>query len=184
MPIHADRRPDTVLCMGVSRVIAEILETSTLKDRWFTLAPPVSIKKPPAIFMLEHWYKEKRTLVDFRRGPLGAHFDAFAAYLKAKGYSRDWGKGILSRCCEFNAFLIERGITACGQVSDSLIEPFLEVYLVNTRTAGTYYSPKIVARGVLKLLFRYLVEIKAVKPPKRGRSWRDDDKLLSWLAKL
>ncbi|MGO8927925.1 MAG: hypothetical protein ACLQU3_13695 [Limisphaerales bacterium] len=38
--------------------------------------------------MLEYWYKEKRTLVDFRRGPLGPHFDGFAAYLKAKGYSR------------------------------------------------------------------------------------------------
>lgn len=31
-------------------------------------------------FMLEYWYKEKRTPVDFRRGPLGAHFDGFGAY--------------------------------------------------------------------------------------------------------
>jgi hypothetical protein len=38
--------------------------------------------------MLEYRYKEKRTLVDFRRGPLGPHFNGFAAYLKAKGYSR------------------------------------------------------------------------------------------------
>lgn len=129
--------------------------------------------------MLEYWYKEKRTLVDFRRGPLGPHFDGFAAYLKAKGYSRDWGRGILSKCCQFNAFLIERGITACGQVSDSLIEPFLDVYLVNTRTAGTYYSPRIVARGVLKLLFRYLVEIKAVKPPKLAQTKKPYDWLLN-----
>jgi site-specific recombinase XerD len=129
--------------------------------------------------MLEYWYKEKRTLVDFRRGPLGPHFDGFAAYLKAKGYSRDWGKGILSKCCQFNAFLIERGIATCGQVSDSLIEPFLDVYLVNTRTAGTYYSPRIVARGVLKLLFHYLVEIKTVKPPKVAQSKKPYDWLLN-----
>jgi integrase/recombinase XerD len=129
--------------------------------------------------MLEYWYKEKRTLVDFRRGPLGPHFDGFAAYLKAKGYSRDWGKGILSKCCQFNAFLIERGIVACGQVSESLVEPFLDVYLVNTRTAGTYYSPKIVAQGVLKLLFRYLVEIKAVKPPKLVQTKKPYDWLLN-----
>jgi integrase/recombinase XerD len=128
--------------------------------------------------MLEYWYKEKRTLVDFRRGPLGLHFDGFAAHLKAKGYSRDWGRGVLSKCCQFNAFLIERGITTCEQVTDSLIEPFLDVYLVNTRTAGTYYSPKIVARGVLKLLFRYLVEAKGVKPPKLAQIKKSYDWLL------
>src|SRR5690242_5559301 len=125
--------------------------------------------------MLEYWYKEKRTLVDFRRGPLGPHFDGFAAYLKAKGYTRDWSRGILGKCCQFNSFLIERGIVACGQITDSIIEPFLDVYLVNIRTTGTYYSPKIVARGVLKLLFRYLVEIKAVKPPKLAQTKRPYD---------
>ena len=117
-------------------------------------------------FMLEYWFKEKRTLVDFRRGPLGPHFDGLAAYLKSEGYSRDWARGILGKCCQFNAFLIERRIATCGQLNESLMEPFLDVYLVNTRSAGTYYSPKIVARGVLKLLFGYLVETKAVKPPK------------------
>jgi hypothetical protein len=34
----------------------------------------------------EYWFKERRTIVDFRRGALGPHFDGFAAYLKAKGY--------------------------------------------------------------------------------------------------
>jgi hypothetical protein len=62
--------------------------------------------------MLEHRYKEKRTLVDFRRGPLGPHFDGFAAYLKAKKYSHDFGKSVLGKCCQFNWFLIERGITS------------------------------------------------------------------------
>ena len=31
--------------------------------------------------MLEYWFKERRTLVDFRRGLLGLHIDGFAAYL-------------------------------------------------------------------------------------------------------
>ncbi len=129
--------------------------------------------------MLEHWYKEKRTLVDFRRGPLGPHFDGFAAHLKVKGYSREWSREVLSKCCQFNAFLIERGVTTCKQVTDLLIEPFLEVYLVNTRTAGTYYSPRNVARGVLKLLFRYLVEAKAVKRPPLARIKKPYDWLLN-----
>src|SRR5208283_6065427 len=119
--------------------------------------------------MLEYWYKEKRTLVDFRRGPLGPHFDGFAAYLKTSGYSVDSARGILGKCCQFNAFLIERGVTACAAVTESLIEPFLEVYLVNTRTAGVFYSPRLAALGTLRVLFRYLVEIKAAKPPKRER---------------
>jgi site-specific recombinase XerD len=136
-------------------------------------------QKRPEIFMLEHWYKEKRTLVDFRRGPLGPHFDGFASYLKAKGYSRDWGREVLSKCCQFNAFLIERGIATCEQVTDLLIDPFLEVYLVNTRTAGTYYSPRNVARGVLKLLFRYLVEAKAVKALPVARIKKPYDWLLN-----
>jgi len=36
--------------------------------------------------MLEYWYKERRTMVDFRRGPLGPYFDGFAAHLKEEGY--------------------------------------------------------------------------------------------------
>ncbi len=129
--------------------------------------------------MLEYWYKEKRTLVDFRRGPLGPHFDGFAAYLRAKGYSREWGTEVLSKCCQFNAFLIERGIATCKQVTNLLIDPFLEVYLLNTRTAGTYYSPRNVARGVLKLLFRYLVEAKVVKPPSVAQIQKPYDWLLN-----
>ncbi len=89
--------------------------------------------------MLEYWYKEKRTLVDFRRGPLGPHFDGFAAYLKAMGYSRDWGREVLGKGCQFNGFLVERGIASCRKLTESFIEPFLDVYLVSTRTAGTYY---------------------------------------------
>ena len=60
--------------------------------------------------MLEHWYKEKRTLVDFRRGPLGPHFDGFAAYLQAKGYAHHTGCELLAKCCQFNG---RRNAKAC-----------------------------------------------------------------------
>jgi hypothetical protein len=39
---------------------------------------------------LEYWFKERRTLIDFRHGPLESYVDGFAAYLKAKGYSYNW----------------------------------------------------------------------------------------------
>lgn len=128
--------------------------------------------------MLEYWYKEKRTLVDFRRGPLGPHFDGFAAYLKARGYSHGGATDVLGKCCQFNAFLIERGIHACRKITEALIEPFLEVYLGHTRTAGLRYFPRIATRGALKRLFGYLVEIKAVRPPKLVRVKQPYDWLL------
>ena len=37
---------------------------------------------------LEYWFKERRTLVDFRRGPLARYFDGFAAFLKANADAR------------------------------------------------------------------------------------------------
>ena len=117
--------------------------------------------------------------MDFRRGPLGPHFDGFAAHLKSEGYSRTWARGILGKCCQFNAFLIERRIATCGQLTEALIEPFLDVYLVDTRSAGTYYSPRIVTRGALKRLFRYLVETKIVKPPKLAPVKKSYDWLLN-----
>jgi len=129
--------------------------------------------------MLEYWFKEKRTLVDFRRGPLGPHFDGFAAYLKAKGYSRSWGRGLLGKCCQFNGFLIERGITGCHELTETLIDPFLDLYLENTRSAGTYYSPRIVTRGVLKCLFSYLAETGTLNPPKPKRIKKPYDWLLN-----
>jgi integrase/recombinase XerD len=125
---------------------------------------------------LEYWFKERRTLVDFRRGPLGSHFDAFAAYLKAEGYSRSRATQILRTCCEFNAFLIDRGLTRCKELSESLIDSFLDVSLENVRTASSSYSPQANARGSLKRLFLYLVETRALaplkpKPVKKPYSW-------------
>jgi len=122
-------------------------------------------QKNATLTMLEHWYKEKRTLVDFRRGPLGPHFDAFAAYLKARGFSDHWATEVLGKCCQFNAFLIDRGITSCAQLTESLVEPFLDLYLDHSRTAGAFYSPRAATRGVLNRLFSYLIETGALKPP-------------------
>jgi integrase/recombinase XerD len=125
---------------------------------------------------LEHWFKERRTLVDFRRGPLGSHFDGFAAYLKAEGYSRHRGLQILGKCCQFNAFLIDRDFTRCEELSESLIDSFLDVSLENIRTTAASYSPRANARAALKRLFLYLVETKAIeplkpKPIKKPYSW-------------
>jgi integrase/recombinase XerD len=128
--------------------------------------------------MLEFWYKEKRTLVDFRRGPLGPHVDGFAAYLRTKGYSREWGKEVLGKCCQFNGFLIDQGITTCRKVNESLIDPFLALYLSGTRTAGTFYSPRSVARQALRLLFSYLVETGELKPATPTRIKKRYDWLL------
>jgi hypothetical protein len=114
---------------------------------------PIKRKKSaelPAQSGLEYWFKERRTLVDFRRGPLGPHFDGFAAYPKSKGYSQHWGSRTLAKCCLFNAFLIDQGITECEELSESLIDSFLDVYFENFRTTGGCYAPRTNARGMLK----------------------------------
>lgn len=128
--------------------------------------------------MLEYWYKEKRTLVDFRRGPLGPHFDGFAAHLRVKRYSSDWGKQVLGKCCQFNDFLIDQGIATCRKLSESLVDRFLALYLANTRAGNTTYAPRTVARQALKLLFAYLIETGVFKPPKPERVKKPHDWLL------
>jgi integrase/recombinase XerD len=114
--------------------------------------------------MLEYWFKEKRTMVDFRRGPIGPYFDRFAAHLKDRGYTTDSAKEILGKCCQFNAFLIENRIDHCRQITEQLLDDFLNLYLLHTRTA-CLYSPRGVARRALKRLLEYLIQIKAFKPP-------------------
>lgn len=129
---------------------------------------PIKSEKPAKLLLrpgLEYWFKERRTLTDFRRGPLGSHFDGFARYLKARGYSKHWGGEILGKCCQFNAFLIDQGITKCEELSESLIDSFLDVYLENVRTSASY-SPKLKPTWALKRLFLYLIEVKAFTPPK------------------
>jgi integrase/recombinase XerD len=116
---------------------------------------------------LEHFYLERRTLTDFRRGPLGPHFDGFAEALKNKGYSPRTASARLGIGCQFNVFLMERGIATLADVSEALIEPFLDLYLVDIRTASERYSPRVNAHSHLRSLFRFLVDTKAliVPPP-------------------
>ena len=126
--------------------------------------------------MLEYCYREKRTLRDFRRGPLGPHFDGFAAHLKAQGYSRHSAAAILSRCCQFNAFLIDQHITRATQLSPALVEAFLDVYTQDTRTAA-HYSPRTAAASPLKRLCAYLADVHVYRPPKP----QPDRTPVSWL---
>jgi integrase/recombinase XerD len=166
------------LWASLSCVFTEILGYSNSELLIVHLGPAVFNQKNAAKIMLEYWYKEKRTLVDFRRGPLGPHFDAFAAYLKAKGFSDQWGRAVLGKCCQFNAFLIDRGIATCAELTESLTDPFLELYLANSRTSAAYSLPRAEARGVLKRLFEYLIEAGAWQPPRPKRIQKPYDWLL------
>lgn len=118
---------------------------------------------------LECYYVERRTLDDFRRGPLGPYFDGFAASLRENGYSHHHGTTILGTSCLFNVFLMSRGIASIAKVSEELIEPFLDVYLAGIRTTSPTYRPRVSATRPLKHLFAYLFAIKALVPiqPKR-----------------
>lgn len=116
---------------------------------------------------LGHWFKQRRTLVDFRRGPLGEHFDGFARLLASKGYSRLHARRILSVCCQFNVFLLDRGITNLTGASDSLIEPFLDRYLINAQAVLDPHEQRVSARGYIQALFRHLIEAKTLIPPIR-----------------
>lgn len=115
--------------------------------------------------MLEYWYKERRTLVDFRRGVLGPYFDGFAADLKEKGFPKSSACDILGKSCQFNNYLVDQGINRCALITEALVESFLDVYYENCRTTAKY-SPRDTGRRVFKHLFNYLIEIKAVKPAK------------------
>jgi len=113
--------------------------------------------------MLETYYRAKRTLADFRRGPLGPHFDGFADYLMKRGYCDNLAMNTLGRCCAFNYFLVEQGITSCQSVSSSLIGPFLTVCLPDSQNIRNHPSKMNVTRA-LKKLFAYLIEAGIVQP--------------------
>lgn len=115
--------------------------------------------------MLEFWYKDKRTLVDFRRGLLGPHFDGFAAYLQARGYALHVGRTTLGKCCQFNGFLLDKRVQALTKLSGATIEEFLERYFEHAHPATVGYSPRQTARRALKLLLDYLIQIKVLAPP-------------------
>ncbi len=114
--------------------------------------------------MLEYWYKERRTLVDFRRGPLGSHFDGLAAHLKERGYTRRQAVGILGKCCLFNSYLIDQGITRSKEITEAHFKSFLDVYLADFRTTSKLYDGRVAAWGCLKHLLSYLVDEGVLKP--------------------
>jgi integrase/recombinase XerD len=115
--------------------------------------------------MLEFYYREKRTLVDFRRGPIGPYFDRFAAHLKERGYADESATETLGKCCQFNAFLMENKIMQADKITEAVRDSFLELYLVQSRTA-CLYSPRYAARNSLNRLWDYLIQIKVLQSPK------------------
>lgn len=133
--------------------------------------------------MLEYWFKEKRTLVDFRRGLLGPHFDGFAAYLQARGYSRQTARTVLGKCCQFNAFLLEQRISRCAQLSGSHVDAFLTLYFAHAQPAGAGYSPRQNTQRALKLLLDYLIQIRVLAAPKPERIVKPFDWLLEPYAR-
>lgn len=115
--------------------------------------------------MLEYWYKERRTLVDFRRGPLGPYMDGFAARMKERGYSRSFGTQVLGNCCLLNSFLIDQGIMRGKDVTLAHFESFIDVYLADFRTASKRYVGQGYVWCHLKHLVSYLVDEGVMKPP-------------------
>lgn len=125
--------------------------------------------------MLEYYYKERRSLVDFRRGPIGPYFDGFATHLKGKGYAHIYVKTILGRCCLLNTYLIDQGITTCKRVTPSIIESFLDVYLPKFANFSRYQTMRT-AHCSMKHLSDYMVGIGVFppvssKPPMTRYSW-------------
>ncbi|MCX5728504.1 MAG: site-specific integrase [Nitrospirae bacterium] len=126
--------------------------------------------------MLEHWYKERRTLVDFRRGPLGSFFDGFAAHLKERGYRR-YGATILGKCCLFNGYLVDAGITDCRDISETHVDAFLDQHLADFRTTSLHESTPHKCRAALAMLLAYLRRTGIVRTcaklngSRRGGTW-------------
>ncbi len=114
--------------------------------------------------MLEYWYKERRTLVDFRRGPLGTYFDGLAARLKERGYSRSFAVQVLGNCCLLNSFLIEQGITRSKEITLAHFESFIDAYLADFRTSSKRYVGRGQVWCHLKHMVSYLVDEGVMKP--------------------
>jgi len=128
--------------------------------------------------MLEFWFKEKRTLVDFRRGLLGPHVDGFAAYLQAKGYTHSTGRNHLAKVCQFNGFLSERSDVRLDRLGEADVDAFVQAYFAHVTASAPGYSPVQLARSALRHLFDYLIEIKVLAPPKPQRIGQPFDWLL------
>ena len=133
--------------------------------------------------MLEYWFKEKRTLVDFRRGLLGPHLDGFAAYLQAKGYAHPTGRVILAKCCQFNCFLVEQRVSSYDQLGEAHVDAFLRAYFAHLPDPPRGYSAIHTARCAIRHLFDYLIQIKVLAPPKPNRIVQPFDWLLEPYAR-
>ncbi len=116
--------------------------------------------------MLEDWYKETRSILDFRRGPLGPYFDGFSDYLKERGYTVAYGKKLLGTCCQFNAFLIEQRISRCSKISEVVTEAFLKAFVAFAPTTHARFWPRLKVRAALNHLFAYLAEAKVCTLPR------------------
>mgnify|MGYP000974577608 CR=1 FL=1 len=115
--------------------------------------------------MLEYWYRERRTLVDFRRGPLGPYFDGLAARLKERGYSKSFGGQVLGNCCLLNSYLIDQGITRSNGITPAHFESFIDAYLAGFRTSSRLYVGRGYVWCHLKHMLSYLVDEGVMKPP-------------------
>ena len=115
---------------------------------------------------LEHYYKQRRTVADYRRGPIGPHFDGLIGDLKSLGYSDGTIKPILGRICQFNYFLIDRGQREVGSLTMSFAEPFIDACIPPIRDYPAYAATKAQSlRCDLKHLFNYLAKIKLIELP-------------------
>ncbi|MDO3380489.1 site-specific integrase [Geoalkalibacter halelectricus] len=114
--------------------------------------------------MLEYWYKERRTLADFRRGPLGPYMDGLAARLQERAYSRSFAVRVLGNCCLFNSFLIDQRIKRGKEITLAHFESFIDAYLADFKTASKRYVGRGYVWGSLKHLLSYLVDICVMKP--------------------
>ncbi|OPY63742.1 MAG: Tyrosine recombinase XerD [Syntrophorhabdaceae bacterium PtaU1.Bin034] len=115
--------------------------------------------------MLEYWFKERRTMVDFRRGPLEPYFDGLAARLKERGYSHTYGRHLLAKCCLFNSYLVDQGITRSREIKAAHFQTFMDAYFADFRSTGCYRARNEVW-VMLRPLFFYLIDEGVLKPVK------------------
>ena len=116
--------------------------------------------------ILEDLYKQKRTLFDYRRGPLGQHFDGLIGHLENLGYARSSIKDVIGRLCQFNYFLMDRGQREVDNLTMSFTEPFVDVYISAFRDHHAYAATKAKSlRCDLKHLFNYLAKVKIIELP-------------------
>jgi integrase/recombinase XerD len=114
--------------------------------------------------MLEFFYEDRRTLVDFRRGPLGPCFDGFARHLKESDYSSHRGVDILRQLCQFNVFLIGKDVSNVRRITPAFEDSFVSTYLAHIQSPDGLYVATHSVRRALKILSQYLVSTGAVKP--------------------